>query len=72
MEIIYILTVSTNEASADWYFTTQEKAINFIKDNFSFDNPRKITNEHYEGIHHVYIISNQVIDQIKIGGYKIG
>lgn len=72
MEVIYILTVSTNEASADWYFTTQEKAIDFIKENFGFDEPRKITNEHYQGIHHLYVITNQAIDQIKIGGYKIG
>jgi len=62
MTSIYILTVSTDEASADWYFSTKEKAFNFMKDNFSFDNPRKVTSEHYQGIHHVYIISNEVID----------
>ena len=69
MEVIYILTVSTNEASADWYFTTEEKAIDFIKENFGFDEPRKITNQRYDGIHHVYVITNQAIDQIKIGGF---
>ncbi|NLE04530.1 MAG: hypothetical protein GX638_06995 [Crenarchaeota archaeon] len=63
MESIYILTVSTDEASAEWYFTTKEKAINFIKDNFSFDNPRKIAKDLYQGIHHYYIIISEVVDQ---------
>jgi hypothetical protein len=62
MTSIYILTVSTDEASASWYFSTKEKAIDFMKDNFSFDNPRKITSEHYQGTHHLYIINNDEID----------
>lgn len=63
MEKIYILTVSTNEASASWYFTTKEKAIDFIRDNFSFDNPREIIKGLYQGIHHNYIIISEEIDQ---------
>jgi hypothetical protein len=66
MENIYILTVSTNEASANWYFSTCEKAINFIKHNFAFDEPRKIiTDEFYKGIHHKYVIKNEAVDQIE-------
>ena len=66
MTSIYILTVSNEESSGDWYFTTREKTINFIKDNFSFDSPRKITNELYQGKINNYVIDNQVIDQRRV------
>lgn len=66
MASIYILTVSNNESSGDWYFTTQEKTINFIKDNFSFDNPRKISSELYQGKINNYVIDNQAIDQGRV------
>jgi hypothetical protein len=65
MTSIYILTVSNEENSGEWYFPTQEKATNFIKDNFSFDNPRKISSELYQGKINNYVIDNQVIDQLK-------
>ena len=51
--IIYILSVSTNEAYADWYLQ-QRKSNRFIDENFGFD--RKIK-QHYEGIHHIYVKS---------------
>ena len=66
MASIYILTVSNEESSGDWFFTTREKTINFIKDNFSFDNPRKISSELYQGKRKNYAISDQAIDQGRI------
>lgn len=65
MTSIYILTVSNEESSGDWYFSTHEKAVNFIKNNFSFDNPRKISSELYQGKINNYVIDNQVIDQVR-------
>ena len=65
MGSIYILTVSNEESSSDWYFSTHEKAVNFIKNNFSFDNPRRLTDTLYQGKRKDYVINNQVIDQIR-------
>ena len=66
MASIYILTVSNEESSGDWYFSTYEKATNFIKDNFSFDNPRRLTDTLYQGKINNYVIDNQVIDQGRV------
>lgn len=65
MASIYILTVSNEESSGDWFFTTREKTINFIKNNFSFDNPRRLTDTLYQGKINNYVIDNQVIDQVR-------
>lgn len=65
MENIYILTVSNEENSGDWYFSTQEKAQKFIDDNFAFDKPRRLTDELYQGRHHNYVIDSQAIDQAR-------
>jgi hypothetical protein len=63
---IYILTVSNEESSGDWYFSTHEKAVNFIKNNFSFDNPRRLTDTLYQGKRKDYVISDQAIDQGRV------
>lgn len=66
MKKIYILTVSDEENFDNWYFTTHEKAANFIKDNFNFDNPRRLTDTLYQGKKKDYVISEQAVDQGRI------
>jgi hypothetical protein len=65
---IYILTVTDieEEDSFDMYFSTQEKAANFIENNFKNDEPRKLFNELYQGRKNNYTINSQMIDQERI------
>ena len=62
---IYILTIANIEEEDSFYmpFSTQEKAINFIKNNFEYDKPRKITNELFEGKVNTYVIDSHAVDQ---------
>ena len=46
-------------------FSTQEKAINFIKNNFEHDKPREVTKELFEGKINKYVIDNYKVDQEK-------
>lgn len=43
------------------YFTTLEKAQDFITNNFEYDNVRKISYEHYEGNTSTYKIESHVV-----------
>jgi len=43
------------------YFTTLEKAQDFITNNFKYDNVRKISDEHYEGSSSTYKIESHVV-----------
>jgi hypothetical protein len=63
---IYILTVSNDEDSFILPFTTEEKAINFIHNNFEHDTPRQVTNELFEGKRNVYVINSQMLDQVRM------
>lgn len=62
---IYILTVNNieEEESFDLYFSSEEKAMNFIINNFENDNPRKVENTLFEGKINSYVINSQMIDQ---------
>lgn len=62
---IYILTVVNieEEESFDLYFSNEEKAANFIKNNFEHDKPRKVSNDLFEGKINNYIINTQMMDQ---------
>lgn len=63
---IYILTVSNEDDSYIMPFSTQEKATNFIINNFSKDNPKKITNELFEGKNNSYVIESILMDQERL------
>ena len=66
MGTIYILTVENkNDDIISWYFSTLNKASEFIKNNFSFDLPRKITPDYWEGTECTYAIDDYQIDQDK-------
>ncbi|WP_195966714.1 hypothetical protein [Clostridium sp. 1001283B150210_160208_E6] len=66
MEGIYVLTVNDeiNEDVYDLYFSTLDKAENFIKNNFS--NLRKVTREHYENDDMICVIECMGIDQERL------
>lgn len=73
MKSIFVLTITQFdnyeevEDQFDMYFSTLEKAQNFIINNFTYDNVRKLTNEHYEGKRGNYSISCDVmIDQERL------
>lgn len=63
MNGIYVLTVNDeiNEDVFDLYFSSLDKAENFIKNNFR--NLRKVTREHYENDNMVCTIKCMGIDQ---------
>jgi translation elongation factor EF-Ts len=65
---IYILTVTNIEEEDSFFlpFSTEEKAINFINNNFEYDKPRKVSNDLFEGKMNSYIIDSQMIDQERI------
>lgn len=66
---IYILNVMDYEEEIEvvtMYFSTQEKAVEFINNNFEYDKPRKITNDNFEGKKFNYFISEKSLDQMKI------
>lgn len=58
---IFVLTLRSIEEGneSDFYFSDLERASNFIKENFSWDNVRKIDNELYEGKNNQYIIEEK-------------
>jgi translation elongation factor EF-Ts len=62
---IYILTVVNIEEEDSYFlpFSTEEKAVNFIKNNFEHDKPRKVSNDLFEGKVNNYIIDSQMMDQ---------
>jgi hypothetical protein len=66
MESIYLLTISNEEDSFIMPFSSEEKAIKFIRNNFEYDSPRKFSNDLFEGKNNTYIIKSQMIDQIKL------
>lgn len=61
---IFVLTVWNIEGGYgdDFYFSNLEKAIDFINNNFNWDNPRKITSENFEGKTNQYIIKDWMVD----------
>lgn len=63
---IYILTVSNEEDSSIFPFTTIEKAGEFVQNNFQYDKPRKVSKDLFEGVNNLYVIHQQVVDQIRI------
>lgn len=66
MNNITVLTVYNEEENFDMYFSSIEKAQEFIKNNFEYDLPKKITNEYFEGVKCNYTINNWVVDQDRL------
>lgn len=66
---IYVLTVTIFdrfeevEDQFDMYFSTLEKAQNFIINNFGYDNVKALTSDHYEGKRGNYTINSTILDQ---------
>ncbi|NFT08416.1 hypothetical protein FDF26_15360 [Clostridium botulinum] len=69
---LYVLTIKFYgddeelENEFDMYFSTNDNAIEFINNNFKYDNPKKITKHHFEGRKNVYCIHDSVIDQMRM------
>jgi len=63
---IYILTISNEEDSFIFPFTTIEKAGEFVQNNFQHDKPRKVSKELFEGRNNLYVIHQQAVDQVRI------
>ena len=62
---IYTLLVNNDEGNlVRLPFSTLEKAQNFIKDNFINDNPRKVDPMLFEGRKNIYVIYDQLLDQV--------
>lgn len=66
---IYVLTVSSfeEEDSYTMLFTTVEKAVNFIKNNYQKDEPKELfTSQYFEGKEFSYSIESQTVDQERL------
>lgn len=66
---IYVLNVMDYEEEEEvvtMYFSAQEKAVEFINNNFEYDKPRKVTNNNFEGKKFNYNIHENILDQMKI------
>ena len=63
---IYILTVRDIEEGDSFFlpFSTEQKAQDFIKNNFNYDTPRLITKELFEGKNNHYAITSPMVDQL--------
>lgn len=66
MNSIYVLTVEFEDDNFDMYFSTLEKAQNFIINNFGKDEPRKIMADYFEGHKNIYKINNWKVDQERL------
>jgi len=60
---IYFLNVENDENMFTLPFSTMEKGIDFIKNNFNYDSPRKVCNELWEGKTNKYVITSHMLDQ---------
>lgn len=60
---IFVLTIDNEDQCYDMYFSSLEKATEYIKIKFSYDNIRKVTKEYYEGKRNTYSIKEWCVDQ---------
>lgn len=63
MSTIYILTITSEEYQYIMPFTTQQKAIDFVMNNFKNDSPRIVDSELLEGKNKTYVIDGMAVDQ---------
>jgi len=64
-DILFGLEVKNKIEPFEVYFSTENKAIDFIKNNYEWDNPRKVTNEFFKGENNQYIIKSYESDKLK-------